>query len=65
MNVYQGISAATGKKLSGDFRILQVSEVNSIVERAEGAYQEYQSFSGDQKAVFLETVFEKRLFFGN
>ncbi len=59
METYYGIEAATGAALEGEFEITQPSMVGEVMERAQEAFNAYQSISADKKGDFLIAIAEE------
>lgn len=56
MRFYQGVNAATGELLTGNFPICELDALDEILGRAKRAFEDYQTIESTKKALFLTQI---------
>ena len=62
---FQATNPSTGDLLPGDFYLATTNEINSVAAKAATAFKIYSHKSGEEKAVFLETIAEEIMALGD
>src|SRR5688572_17216352 len=63
--IFFGENPATGQKIEPGFYEATEKEINKAVEKSADAFQHYRSVSGKDKAVFLETIADEIVAWGD
>ena len=56
MRFYQGVNAATGELLTGNFPICKLDALDEILGRAKKAFEDYQTIESTKKGLFLRQI---------
>lgn len=56
---FRSHNPATGEQLQGIYKRTTAKNIDEIMQRASGAFQHYRRLSGQQRALFLETIAEE------
>ncbi len=64
-NTFQAIDPSTGAVLPGNFYLAAAGEVDAIAAKAASAFKVYQQKTGEEKAVFLETIADEIMALGD
>ncbi len=56
MRFYQGVNAATGEMLTGNFPICELDALDEILGSAKSAFEDYQAIESTKRALFLRQI---------
>lgn len=59
------VNPATGENIAPKFNEATVEEINAAIDKATEAFQTYRNKSGEEKAIFLETIADEILSLGD